>query len=90
MKKEPVHLIEEGIGKFAHFTTLDGRMFLGDKVGENILRRENPSIYIDFCEGAPKNAEGVHIKRVEKTIKGVYFYTIHYYSNLREYKIQSR
>ena len=84
-KKKIVSLVEEGIGEFRHFTTLDGRMLVGDKIGERVMRREDICKPIDFCAGAPEQTAGFWIKRVERTKDNVYFYTIEYYANLRKY-----
>jgi len=84
-KKKILCLISEGLGEFRHFTTLDGRMVVGKKVGEVVLRREHVCEPINFCVGAPRLTEGFSIARVEKMRKDVYFYTIEYYTSLRKY-----
>ena len=89
-KRELESLCKEGLGEYEHFITLDGRMVIGDKIGEKTFRREKPTDMIDFSEGTPANATALHIKRLEKTEKGVFYYTLSYYTNLRDYKVQSR
>ena len=81
MKERLISLCLEGLGKYQHFLGLDGRRFLGEKLGTTPLVRcsfNNVPEEVDPTINAPLGAQGFHMERIEKCGEQ-YYYIMGYY-----------